>query len=49
MRHVELPQPGIELVPSAGKAQSLNHWTTRQYLEIMFLNELLLCVLFSHP
>ena len=43
------PNQGSKLMPSAGKAQSLNHWTTRQYLEIMFLNELLLCVLFSHP
>ena len=48
LRHVELPQPGIKLVPPAAEAQSLNHWTTREYLEIMFLTELLLCVLFPH-
>ena len=26
-----VPQPGIELSPSAVKAQSLNHWTTREF------------------
>ena len=48
MQHVELPQPGTELVPPAAEAQSLNHWTAREVLEIMFPNELLLCILFSH-
>ena len=27
---VELPQPGIEPIPPAVEAQSLNHWTTRE-------------------
>ena len=48
MQHVELPQPGTELVPPAAEAQSLNHWTAREVLEIMFPNELLLCILPSH-
>ena len=30
--HAELPQPGIELVPPALEAGSLNHWTTREVL-----------------
>ena len=25
-----VPQPGIELLPPAVKAQSLNHWTTSE-------------------
>ena len=28
MWHVELPLPGIEPMPPAVEAQSLNHWTT---------------------
>ena len=30
MRHAELLRPGIEPVPPALQAQSLNHWTTRE-------------------
>ena len=30
------PQPGIKLMPSALGAQSLNHWTTRKFLEGFF-------------
>ena len=30
-----VPQPGIELRPSKVRAQSLNHWTTRQFLGYM--------------
>ena len=32
VRHVELPRPGIEPMPPALGAQSLNHWTTREVL-----------------
>ena len=37
-RHVELPWPGIEPMPPAVEAQSLNHWTTREILYFFFLN-----------
>ena len=31
-----VPQPGIEPVPLAVKAQNLNHWTTRKSLHAHF-------------
>ena len=36
-QHVELPQPGIEPMPPALEAQSLNHWTTRELESCYFL------------
>lgn len=36
MRHVELPQPGIKLVPLVVEAQCLNHWTTSEIPEPTF-------------
>ena len=30
MWHVELPLPGIEPMPPAVQARSLNHWATRE-------------------
>ena len=32
-----VPQPGIESMPPAVEAQSLNHWTTREVLQMDFL------------
>ena len=32
-------QPGIEIVPPALEAQSLNHWTTREVSQSIFTNE----------
>ena len=32
-----VPQPGIKPTPPALEAQSLNHWTAREVLEILFL------------
>ena len=32
-----VPGPGIEPAPSAVKAQSPNHWTTREFPETLFL------------
>ena len=40
VRYVELPQPGIEPVPPAVEAQSLNHWTTREVPIPLFKNTL---------
>ena len=37
MWHVELPWPGIEPVPLAVEAGSLNHWTTREVHLFIFL------------
>ena len=31
-----VPQPGIEPMPSAVKAQRPNHWSTREFLVIIF-------------
>ena len=31
-----VPQPGIEPGPSAVKAWSLNHWTTREFPHLLF-------------
>ena len=36
MWHAELPQPGIEPMPPALEARSLNHWTTREVLYHVF-------------
>ena len=36
MQHAELPQPGIEPVPPALEAWSLNHWITREVLIVEF-------------
>ena len=35
-----VPLPGIELMPQALKAQSPNHWTTREFLTAGFFNPL---------
>ena len=34
----DLPQPGIKPVPTAVKARSLNHWTTREVLLSKIVN-----------
>ena len=36
----DLPDPGIEPVPSVAEAQHLNHWTVREVLDINSLNPL---------
>ena len=35
MRHAELPQPGIKLVPPAVETWRINHWTTRGVLDLV--------------
>ena len=35
--HVELPWPGVEPMPPAVEAQSLNHWTTKEVPPFYFL------------
>ena len=35
-RHVELPQPGIKPKASGVEAQSLNHWTAREFPIYLF-------------
>ena len=47
--HMDLPQPGIEPVSSAVGAQSLNHWTIREFLSQGFLICLLFCCLLWLP
>ena len=34
-----VPQPGIELGPTAGEAQSPNYWTTREFPIFISLKE----------
>ena len=34
-----VPQPGIEPVPPAGEAWHLNHWTSREVYNLIFLCE----------
>ena len=34
-RHVELPQPGIEPMPPAVEAWSVNHWITKEVQNFM--------------
>ena len=36
-RHAELPQPGIEPMPPAVGAWSLNHWTTSEVQGLVFI------------
>ena len=36
LQHAELPRPGMEPVPLALGAQSLNHWTTREVPLLLF-------------
>ena len=38
-RHAELLRSGIEYMPPALKVQSLNHWTTREVLELNILEK----------
>ena len=40
VRQILVPRPGIEPVPYALKAQSLNHWTAREVVCITSGNEL---------
>ena len=41
MWHAEIlvPRPGIEPVPPAMEAQSLNHWTTREYPTFIYISK----------
>ena len=41
-----VPQGGTELTPPALKAQSLNHWITREVPQFLFFWSLLLCLFF---
>ena len=45
-----IPQPGIEPVPPALGAQSLNHWTTRKspfsLFKVAFLHSLFIDIIF---
>ena len=38
IRGILVPRPGTELRPSAVKAQSSNHWTTREFPSLYFEN-----------
>ena len=40
-----VPQPGIEPVPSAGEAQSPNHWPAREFPESAFCLSVFLSIL----
>ena len=41
-----VPQPGIELVPPAVEARSLNHWTTREIPEKCYFRVILIHIYF---
>ena len=38
VRQILVPRPGIEPMPYALKAQSLNHWTAREFPEYELQN-----------
>ena len=40
---ISVPRPGIEPMPPAVEARSLNHWTTREVLPAPFVEETVLC------
>ena len=43
------PQPGIKLKPPQVKAQSLNHWTTKEVLSEYIYNEYVEVCLLNPP
>ena len=40
MQYLELPHPGIEPMPPAVKAQSLNYWIIREVPSSVFKNDI---------